>query len=249
MNKCNNCEYCGNEDITIRNNQDNKLIFFCNSCKRIFVNDSNEYKNIHDEIDNSFGYQIHLKLRQMNTYKIIYDRNLIDLANKIKDYKENKSSLWRLKYGGKRDLDDFMIDFLRYFHNYLMSLYSLKEKSISLRNHINKRYGVIIPEEEYTKKLQEFKIDEYAGFLEKVRRDFTHGIEHEGTAQISFLYDFMKDDTFILIKNKDLTKILYKYNKGVENFFKWFSKKLYYTFSYEIEKTNKLIRKYNEMNK
>jgi len=243
-----NCEYCGNEDITINQTQDNKITVYCNSCKKIFIKDNNEYENIHIEIENSFGFQIHAKLRQLNTYKIFYDRNLIDLANKIKEYKENKNSLWRLKYGGKRELDDFMIDFLRYLHNFLMSLYSLKEKTISLRNHLNKRYGDVIPEVDYSKKLHEFKIEEYAGFLENLRRDFAHGIEDEGTAQISFSYDLMRNDTYILLNKKDLTKILYEYNKGVNNFYEWFSKRLYNIFSFEIEKTNKLIRKSNEIN-
>ena len=58
----------------------------------------------------------------------------------------------------------------------------------------------------------------------------------------------MRNDTYILLNKKDLTKILYEYNKGVNNFYEWFSKRLYNIFSFEIEKTNKLIRKSNEIN-
>lgn len=239
----NRCKFCGKKNIIVKKPQDNIFTFFCQSCNILIVEDNNGYKNIFEQIEHSFGYQINLKLRQLDTYMKIYEHNLIDLANKIKEYKEKKNSLWILRNDGKRDLDYFMIEFMRYLHNFLMSLYSLKEKSISLKKHINKRYGDIVSKAEYSKKLQEYKIDEYATYLEKLRRDFTHGIKNEGTAQVTFSYNLGMNETYILINDKDLTIILYEYNIGVKKFYEWFSAKLYNVFSKEIEKTNNLIRK------
>ncbi len=192
------------------------------------------------------GWEIHWRLEHLNYYKSFFDSNYIDLLKKIYEYKENLSYFWGLKIDGTRNLDNFMIEFARYLHNYLMSLSSLKNKTSGLRNHLNKNFGLKISDDNYNKKLEEYKIKEFYDFLIELRHAFTHKIKNEGFLQLLFNYDPKNKIGKVLVGEKELENLIKDYKSSTDKFIKWFFNQIQTNFSAEIKQTNLLIEKYNQ---
>ena len=211
--------------------------------------DNQEDKNgltLRDKYLNSKGWKIYWKVKNLNDYKKFFDNNFLDLLKKIYEYKNNLTYFWAIKIDGSRNLDDFISDLARHLHNYLMSLYSLKDKTIGLRNHLIKKYDLNLPEVKYQSKLIEYKVDEHYDFLIELRHSFTHGIEKEGLSQITFNLDIKQNSGGILVGEKRLEKIITEYKKSTDQFYKWFFEEIQLFYSEDIKQTNLLIREENK---
>lgn len=202
----------------------------------------------HDEKEysNSTGWKIHQHLKMIEFYKYFFDRNYLDLLKKIYEYKENLSYLFAIKSDGSRNLDDFKKELARFLHNYLMSLFSLKDKTMALRNNINNNFNKKISEEEYTNKLIEFKVDEYSSFLKNLRHEFTHGTKKEGLDKLVFSYDLINSLGDIYVGDESIVKVIKNYNSSVNQFYNWLFNLLKDKFSEEFDETSRLIREYNK---
>lgn len=193
----------------------------------------------------SIGWKIHHILKMIEYYKYFFDQNYLDLLIKIFEYKENLSYLYAIKEDGTRNLDDFNKELSKDLHNYLMSLFSLRDKTIGSRNHINNNFGKKISEDEYSNKLNEFKVDEYSDFLKNLRHDFTHGTEEDGLTKLSFVFDFINSRGDIFIGDKSMAAVIMSYNNSINQFYNWFFTSVTDMFSDEFNDTNRLIREYN----
>ncbi len=193
----------------------------------------------------SIGWKIHHVLKMVEYYKYFFDQNYLDLLIKIFDYKENLSYLYAIKEDGTRNLDDFNKDLSKFLHNYLMSLFSLRDKTIASRNHINNNFEKKISEAEYSNKLNEFRVDEYFEFLKQIRHDFTHGTEEDGLSKLSFVFDLKNSRGDIFIGDKSMVEVIMSYNDSINQFYNWFFTSITNMFSNEFDDTNRLIREYN----
>ncbi len=198
-------------------------------------------------IINSVGGKIQNNLKRLNNYKIFFDRDFLDLLKKIYEYKENLSYFWRIKEDGSRNLDGFLIELNRYLHHFLMSLESLRQETMGLRNHLNKEFGLIISDEEHKKKVDDFNVDEFYELLKNLRHDFAHRREIGGHEQVSCMFDVKnhKGEIFIVSENNNLLDIIKYYKKSVDNYYSWFFSKIESKFSEEIEETKILLQKFN----
>ncbi len=199
------------------------------------------------DIIDSIGWKIHNNLKRLNTYKIFFDRDFLDLLKKIYEYKENLSYFWRIKKDGSRNLDDFLIEFNRYLHHFLMSLESLRQETMGLRKHLNKEFGLSISEEKHQKKLEDFNVDEFYELLKNLRHEFAHRREIGGPEQVScrFYIKNHKGEIYIGSENNNLLDIVKKYKKSIDNYYSWFFSKIESRFSEEIEETKILLQKFN----
>jgi len=193
----------------------------------------------------SIGWRIHNLLKTLEFYKYFFDQNYLELLLKIFEYKENLSYLYAFKQDGKRNLDYFVKELARYLHNYLMSFYSLLEKTRGTKNHINKRFKTKISDEEYTKKLNEYKTDEYSKFLNKCRKDFAHKTKDEGLSQLSFDFDFKNVRGDIYVGDKSLAEVIMNYNDSINQFYNWYFNTIIEIFADNFEITKRLIQEYN----
>ncbi len=193
----------------------------------------------------STGWLIHQVLKMIEYYKYFFDQNYLDLLIKIFEYKENLSYFYAIKKDGTRNLDDFYKELAKTLHNYLMSLFSLKDKTIGSRNHINNNYDKKISENDYLSKLNEFRVDEYFEFLRNLRHDFTHGTEEDGLSKLSFVFDLKNSRGDIFIGDKSMVKVIMSYNNSINQFYNWFFTTITDLYSDEFNETNRLIREYN----
>lgn len=192
----------------------------------------------------SIGWKIHNNLKRLNTYKIFFDRDFLDLLKKIYEYKEILSYFWKIKEDGSRNLDDFIIELNRYLYHFLMSLESLRQETMGLRNHLNKGFGLIISDEEHKKKLDNFNVDKFYKLLKNLRHDFAHRREIGGHEQVSYMFDVKnhKGEIFIVSENNNLLNIIKNYKRSVDNYYSWFFSKIELKFSEEIEETKILLQ-------
>ena len=202
---------------------------------------------LRDKYQNSIGWKIHGKIKNLYYYKSFFDSNFLDLLKKIYKYKSNLSYYWAIKSDGSRNLDEFISELARYLHNYLMSLFSLKDKTIALRNHLIKKFELKLPEIEYQSKLKEYMVDEHYEFLIKLRHSFTHGIEQEGLDQLTFRLDGKDNSGHIIIENKKVEKLITEYKESTDKFYDWFFETLKTFYSKDIDQTNQLIKEENRI--
>lgn len=211
--------------------------------------DTNKTENIlalRDKYLNSKGWKIHGKIKNLYYYKSFFDNNFLDLLKKIYEYKSNLTYYWAIKIDGSRNLDDYIKDLARYLHNYLMSLYSLKDKTIGLKNHLVNNYELKQSEGEYISKLKKYKVDEHYDFLINLRHSFTHGVEKEGLTQLTFRLDGKQDTGDILVGEKKLDKIITDYKKSTDYFYEWFFDTIQTFYTEDIKQTNQLIFEENK---
>lgn len=211
--------------------------------------DTNKTENIlalRDKYLNSKGWKIHGKIKNLYYYKSFFDNNFLDLLKKIYEYKGDLIYYWAIKIDGSRNLDDYIKELARYLHNYLMSLYSLKDKTIGLRNHLINRYELNLTEVEYQSKIKEYKVDEHYDFLIKLRHSFTHGTEKEGLTQLTFRLDGKQNTGDIIVGEKKLEKLITDYKKSTNKFYEWFFKEIQTFYSEDIRQTNLLIEEENK---
>jgi len=194
---------------------------------------------------NSIGWKIHENLKIIEYYKYFFDQNYLDLLTKIYEYKENLSYLYAMKIDGTRNLDDFLKELSKDLHNYLLSLVSLINKTMGLRNHINKNYDKKISEEDYSSKLNKFKVDEHSNFLKNLRHDFTHKTKEEGLTKLVFVFDPKNMRGDIFIGELSMAKVIMSYNDSMNQFYNWFFTSIINMFSDELNEINRLIREYN----
>lgn len=172
------------------------------------------------------------KIEHLGYYKEFFDRNHLALVMKIHEYKEN-SHLWNEDDpvdGAK--FDEFKIEFARHLHNYLMSLYSLKEKTLATVNNLNKKYGDrVVKDKDYDDKIEFFKVNEYFGFLNRLRNAFTHGSTNEGLELIEF------HDGYICIGvgNGGIEPILKSYAESVDKFYQWIVEELGHAIGKDVD--------------
>jgi len=162
--------------------------------------------------------EIAQKIEHLGFYKEFFDRNHLGLVMMIYEYKENPH-LWNEDDPVDRaKFSEFKIEFARHLHNYLMSLYSLKEKTLATVNNLNKKYsGLVVKDEDYDEMIEEYRVREYFGFLNSLRNSFTHGCRNEGLEQIEF------HDGYISVGkgNGPLEPILKSYAVSVDKFYQW----------------------------
>ena len=161
--------------------------------------------------------EIARKIEHLGYYKEFFDRNHLALVMAVHEYKENPH-LWNESDPvDKAKFDEFKIEFARHLHNYLMSLYSLKEKTLAVVNNLNKKYGSVVEDEEYDEKIDGFRVNEYFGFLNSLRNAFTHGCTNEGLELIEFHDGYIS----VGIGEKGIEPVIKSYRESVDKFYWW----------------------------
>jgi len=172
------------------------------------------------------------------------NKNYEELKNSITTY-ENDLSIWDM--GRRRNLEAFLVEFSRLFHNYLSSIFSLIEHTRTFLNNLNN------PQlrQEYYEKLENLKINECVKFLKDLRtyvqhcnlsivsaeftlkrknNDIKNPLEHKQNLVIGKKellkwggWSF-KSKNYIdkLENNVDLDIITIEYQKLITEFYQWF---------------------------
>lgn len=207
---------------------------------------TSEYWDLRKKYENSVGYRIYQITNELHDYKYFMDHNLHDLIKGIEYYEKNWSKLWIIKSSaGDRDLDDFMIKFMRVLYNYLNTTYSLYDKTKGWRDSLNNEFSNIISQDEYDGKIREYKVREYGDFIREARNNFTHKTAADQYEYVSFSMSVTKEEgekptiDFTPI-NKQIKEVAISYNKAVTLFHKWFINKLKKLFIKEINEAKDL---------
>lgn len=208
------------------------------------IKNPEQYRELRIKYENSIGKLITERLIEISTYRYFLDKNFESLLKIIKYYEVNWSDLWaytNVQALERKKFDDYQLEFVRMLHNYLMSFYSLKDKTMGLRNHINKKYDNRLSNDEYTSKISEFKVDKYLKLLSDLRNDFTHGIQNEGLLLVEFSIrqesNSTKEIAEIFIRNPktEIKKVIINYYESSNRFYSWFISNINQKFSKEIE--------------
>lgn len=211
-------------------------------------------EDIIQEYKNSFGVKLYRKIDDLNIYKYFLERNHQKLINQIEYYEKNLNKIWVIEDGRKKNFDIYTIEFLRVLYNYLMSIYSLYDKTKSWRDYLDNQYDEIITKNGYYEKLAELDIGNTYNFLRELRNDFTHttasGFKHiEFSFTKSRTDDGVKTIPYIIFKkiNKEVKDITTTYNKAIGEFNHWFIEILKDLFPKDMEEADRLSKKLKDL--
>lgn len=211
-------------------------------------------EDIIQEYENSFGVKLYKMMDELNSYYYFLERNYQKLINQIKYYEKNLDKIWLIEDRSRRNFDIYTIEFMRVLYNYLMSIYSLYDKTKSWRDYLNNQFNEIITNNGYYEKLAELDIGNTYNFLRDLRNDFTHKTA-SGFKHIKFSFTKSRTEhgikTVPYIKFKELNKevkhIVTSYNKAIGEFHYWFTKILKDLFPEDIEEANRLSKKLKDL--
>ena len=146
-------------------------------------------KNWLEEFERSKTHEIMDIIWDLSIYHGIIESNFRELQGTIVD-NENFWSKYPLKPPSMKWKEEhhLKIELIRCLHNYLMSIYSLREKADGWKEHLNKGDKDFISEEKYKKTLQKLKVEKRYNQLRRIRNNFAHKRDIEGFRQIDLRY-------------------------------------------------------------
>lgn len=168
------------------------------------MKDGEKWSELITKLESSKGNKILSKIKNLAISQYTFNKNYGELINFIKAYEENKS-IWALKNRPK--LDAVQREFLRLLHNYLSSVYSLIQHTLTFRDKLkNDKFKKF-----YNTEASKFKIDEIMGFVKDLRRYAQHYKVPLSKASVSFKAGGMEvgRGTFkqeLLLDKKELLK-------------------------------------------
>ncbi|MCX6681043.1 MAG: hypothetical protein NTX42_11875 [Methanothrix sp.] len=232
----------------------------------IAVEDIETMEQLKKQIESSTGWKIEKGNRNLRVSHYIFMSNYNQLKNSLELFnrKEVSSNIWAIK--NRDNLNQFQIEVIRLFHNYLASVKSLIDHT---RIMVNEVYGNNDFSKEYILKIKDvFANSSLARFVQDLRNYILHkGIpvmlaqmkskESEETNSILLDLSSLRSWDGWKAKSKEylnnakdhinLYEIIVAYESLVINFFDWFQRRQNELYSEEFEQTQKIKDEYNKI--
>jgi hypothetical protein len=203
------------------------------------------FVKLQEELQASEGWKWHVRIGNLATSLTIFRRNTVELMGKIQWFERMEESSTLLDLKNRQELYSFFAEVNRLHHNFLCSVYSLKEHTLRIVEQM-RRKGVKF--EEYdAKKKEVFTDSPLAKFVQQSREYITHNEciqlgsvytwEVDAEEELSIVFDIEEmrkwkewksmSRKFMNSQGKDLQlkEVVKQYSQSVEEFYLWFYQK------------------------
>jgi hypothetical protein len=222
--------------------------------------DWQEFQSLEKELLDSPGWRFEQRLiTNLGTTFHIFQANQFELCKRITWFEEGKDSFQLLDVNKKEQLHSFLREVLRFFHNYLASVATLRDHTRNILKEFEED-GFIISD--YGDKVAQLFATPESQFIQQSRNYMLHNTciftgsrlhwDQSGEFSLSITFSLKelkewdnwnaKSRQFLEAQTEDprLLPLIESYTKGVDEFYFWFVRRLEEMHKDELMRSNEL---------